>query len=141
MDYHTQVRTSFEKQKFMNHLNAELKSVREGFCEIQVPFNLNLTQQNEYFHAGVIGTIADTASGYAAYSLMQEEDSVLTVEYKLNLISPAKGEFLVARSNVIKAGKTLTVCSANVYSRLDGNESLCATALVTLIALRNYKER
>lgn len=135
------VMESFLKQEFMNLIGAELKNVTPGFCEIHLPFNNKLTQQNKYFHAGTIGTIADTAAGYAAYSLMAEEDSVLTVEYKLNLLAPAKGERIVARAKVIKSGKTLFVCSSDVYALENGMEKLCATATVTLIALKNYREK
>lgn len=124
----------------MHVLGAKLTRVKKGFCEIQVPYNAQLTQQHEYFHAGVIGTIADTAGGYAAYSVMDANTNVLTVEFKLNLLSPAKGEKLIARSTVIKAGKTLTVCNSNVFIKTGKKEKLCATATITLIALHNYKK-
>lgn len=135
------VQSSFNQQLFMKHIGAEIHHIENGFCEIHLPFSVNLTQQNGYFHAGTIGTIADTAGGYAAYSLMQTDESVLTVEYKLNLLRPAKGEVLIARSSVIKAGKTLTVCSSNVFVKINETETLCATALVTLIALKNYNSK
>ena len=134
------VLASFNKQKFMHYINAELKIVEHGFCEIHLPFNDNLTQQNEYFHAGVIGTIADTAAGYAAYTLMNADESVLSVEYKLNLLSPANGESLIVRSQVIKSGRTLIVCNSNIYAINNNIETLCSTATVTLIALKNYKK-
>ncbi|MFZ6665192.1 PaaI family thioesterase [Peijinzhouia sedimentorum] len=141
MDNAERVRLSFDQQQFMKHIGAELKSIDMGFCEIHLPFNANLTQQNGYFHAGTIGTIADTAGGYAAYSTMQPGESVLTVEYKLNLLAPAKGDLLIVRSNVVKAGRTLTVCTSNVFVRSNEIENLCATAMVTLIALKNYKTK
>ena len=132
------VQLSFDKQKFMKFINAELLEVSEGFCEIKVPFNDSLTQQNGYFHAGIIGTIADTAAGYAAYTLMKPNESVLSVEYKLNLLKPAKGEYLIAKSVVIKSGKTLSFCTSEVFSVKNNVETLCSTASVTLIALRDY---
>lgn len=141
MEYPERVKTSFDKQLFMNHLGARLERVEPGFCEIHLPYSEKLTQQNGYFHAGAVSTIADTAGGYAAYSLMQPEDSVLTVEYKLNLLAPAKGEYLIARSRVLKAGKTITVCNSEIFAVENGTESLCATATITLIALRNYNSK
>lgn len=139
MDYSDRVKSSFDKQNFMKYLGAELIKIEKGFCEIHLPFNNNLTQQNNYIHAGVIGAIADTAGGYAAYSLMEPGESVLTVEYKINLLAPAEGELLIVRSEVIKAGKTLTVCSSNAFIRNNNEEILCATATVTLISLKYYR--
>jgi len=124
----------------MKHIGARLKKAEGGFCEIHVSYNTMLTQQNEFFHAGVIGTLADTAAGYAAYTLMEENAAVLTVEFKLNLLAPAKGQTLIARSAVIKAGKTLTVCNSEVFIKTGRKENLCSTATVTLIALYNYKK-
>jgi uncharacterized protein (TIGR00369 family) len=132
------VKQSFEKQKFMHHIGAKIAKIEKGFCEIHVPYKTELTQQNEFFHAGVIGTVADTAGGYAAYSVMEEGQSVLTVEFKLNLLAPAKGKLLIAKSRVVKAGKTITVCNSEVFIKSGKQETLCATATITLIALKNY---
>lgn len=131
------VRDSFNRQDFMAFLGAELVASEEGMCEIRIPYNRSLTQQHGYFHAGVIGTIADNAAGYAAYSLMDEDSSVLTVEYKLNLLSPAEGDYLLCRSNVIKRGRTLSVCRSEVFGVTAKSEKLCAIAQVTLIELTN----
>lgn len=139
MDYSERVKSSFDKQNFMKYLGAELIRIEKGFCEIHLPFNNDLTQQNNYIHAGVLGTLADTAGGYAAYSLMEPREAVLTVEYKINLLAPAVGQLLIVRSEVIKAGKTLTVCSSNAFIRNNNKELLCATATVTLISLKDYK--
>ncbi len=141
MEYKSRVQSSFDQQKFMKHLGAELNQIEPGMCEIHLPYHESLTQQNKYFHAGVISTLADTAGGYAAFSLMNPEDSVLTVEYKLNLLAPAKGELLIVRSSVLKSGKTLTVCTSNVFVVSNNQEQLCATATITLIALKNYKTK
>lgn len=141
MDHKQRVQASFDKQQFMEHLGAELKLVEPGFCEIHLTFSEKLTQQNGYFHAGAIGMIADTAGGYAAYSLMEPEDSVLTIEYKLNLLAPAKGEKLVVRSRVLRAGRTITVCSSEAYAVDGETEKLCATATVTLMTLKNYTSK
>ena len=119
----------------MSHLGAELAALRPGECEIRVPHRKELTQQHGYFHAGVTAAIADSASGYSAYSLMPEDCSVLTVEYKINLVAPADGEELVARARVLRSGKTLKVCAADVFAVKGGSETLCATSLSTIMAM------
>lgn len=133
--YARQVEESFYSQAFMHFIGAELVKVSPGFCEIRLPYKKELTQQDGYFHAGVIGTLADNAGGYAAYTLMPAGSRVLTVEYKLNLLSPGRGEELRARSYVIKAGRTLTVCHSEVFAAGNGCEKLCATSQMTLICL------
>ena len=121
----------------MEHIGAELIDVQPGYCEIHVPFNDNLTQQNGFFHAGVIGTIADNTAGYASLSLMKEHSSVLSVEFKLNLMRPADGELLIGKGYVLKYGRTLTVCRADVFIVKDGIEKLCAAAQLTMIELEH----
>ena len=128
-------RASFARQGFMQYLGAVITVIEPGRCEIQVPFRNDLSQQDGYFHGGVSGAIADTASGYAAYSLMPPDTKVLSVEYKLNLVAPALGELLIARAQVIRAGRTLTVCRADVFVGRGGAEKICATSLATIIAL------
>lgn len=134
-EWQRRVRDSFQRQGLMQHLGAELTAVRPGECEIRVPYREELTQQHGYFHAGVTASIADSASGYAAYSVMPADHSVLTVEYKINLVAPAAGEMLVARARVLRSGKTLQVCAADVFAIKDGAEILCATSLSTIMAL------
>lgn len=133
LGYKSKVEQSFASQKFMNHIGAELISVEPGFCEIHIPFNENLTQQNGFFHAGVISTLADNVAGYASLSLMKEHSMVLSVEFKLNLMRPGAGELLMGKGEVLKYGKTLTVCRADVFIRKDGVEKLCAAAQLTMI--------
>ena len=128
-------RASFAQQGFMQSLGAVITITEPGRCEIRVPFRAELSQQHGYFHAGVSGAIADSASGYAAYTLMPANANVLTVEYKLNLVAPARGELLIARAQVIRAGRTLTVCRADVYAVREGEEKICATSLSTIMAL------
>jgi len=128
-------RASFAQQGFMQHLGAVITVIEPGRCEIQVAFRPDLSQQDGYFHGGVSGTIADSATGYAAYSLTPPDTKVLSVEYKLNLVAPALGELLIARGQVIRAGRTLTVCRADVFVVKDGAEKICATSLATIIAL------
>jgi len=132
-DFKSKVEQSFGSQKFMEHIGAELVDVKPGYCEIHVPFNENLTQQNGFFHAGVISTIADNVAGYASLSLMKEHSMVLSVEYKLNLMRPGTGELLIGKGHVLKYGKTLTVCRADVFIVKDGIEKLCAAAQLTMI--------
>ena len=139
-DFVIKVKDSFARQKFMGLINAELFKIEPGFCEIHVPYNINITQQHSFFHAGIVGTIADNAAGYAAFSLMEKSSSILTVEFKLNLISPADGELLVGRSNVLKYGKTLTICRSDVFVIKGGVEKLCAASQSTLIELQNKSD-
>jgi uncharacterized protein (TIGR00369 family) len=137
MDPHWErrVRESFQRQGLMQHIGAELMAVRAGECEIRVRYRRELTQQHGYFHAGATSAIADTASGYAAYSLMPADYSVLTVEYKINLVAPAAGDMLIARARVLRSGKTLKICAADVFAVKDGAEILCATSLSTIMAM------
>ncbi len=129
------VRESFSRQGLMHLLGAELAALRAGECEIRIPFRKELTQQHGYFHAGVTAAIADSACGYSAYTLMPPGCSVLTVEYKINLVAPADGEALIARARVLRSGKTLKICAADVFAVKAGNETLCATSLSTIMAM------
>jgi len=135
------VRESFARQGLMRHLGAELVSVEPGGAEIRVPFRGELTQQHDYFHAGVTGAIADSACGYAAYTLMPADSTVLTVEYKINLLAPADGEVLIARAEVVRSGKTLKVCSADVFVLKGGAENHCATMLATVKCMAGKPDR
>ncbi|HXN71905.1 MAG TPA: PaaI family thioesterase [Candidatus Acidoferrales bacterium] len=129
------VRDSFARQGLMKHLGAELTGLSLGECEIRVAHRAELTQQHGYVHAGVTASIADSASGYAAYSTMPADSSVLTVEYKINLVAPAEGKSLVARGRVVRSGKTLKICAADVFVMNGEEEILCATSLSTIMAL------
>jgi len=135
-NYKQKVADSFNAQKFMDFIGATLFEVKPGFCEIHLPYKEELTQQNGFFHAGIISTLADNATGYAAFSLMEEDSSVLAVEFKLNLMSPGVGEFLIAKANVLKSGRTLTICRADVFAVKDGVEKLCAASQATLIQIK-----
>jgi uncharacterized protein (TIGR00369 family) len=135
------VRESFARQGLMAHLGARITELRQGFVEIRASYRPELTQQHCYFHAGVSGAIADSACGYAAYSLMPADSSVLTVEYKINLLAPAAGEELIARAKVLRSGKTLKVCSAEVYAQKNGSETHCATMLATIMCLPGKLDR
>ena len=112
-----------------------MRSIAPGYCIIDLPFNVQLTQQDGFFHAGATCAIADSAGGYAAYSLMPPNSRVLTVEFKTNLISPAKGDYLIAEARVIKSGKTLTVSTVDVYCQQHSERNLCAIMQQTTICI------
>ena len=131
-EFAAEVRKSFAAQLIMQSIGAQLSSVEPGVVEISLPYRTDLTQQNGYLHAGIITTIADSAAGYAAFTLMPAGASVLSVEFKVNLLRPASGEMFLARAEVIKAGKTLTVVRADVFG-ISGNErTLVATMQGTM---------
>lgn len=140
-EFAKRVRESFERQGLMKHLGAELVELTAGQATIRVPFRVELTQQHNYFHAGVSGAIADSACGYAAYTLMPADSSVLTVEYKLNLLAPADGEELTVRARVVRSGRTLKICAADVYAKKNGKEVHCGTMLATIMCLPGKSDR
>src|SRR6476660_1431891 len=140
-EFKSRVRESFSRQGLMKNLGAELADLGAGSAEIRVSFRMELTQQHGYFHAGVSGAIADSACGYAAYTLMPADSSVLTVEYKMNLLAPADGEKLIARARVVRSGKTLKICAADVFVRKGGAESHCATMLSTVMCMAGKPDR
>jgi uncharacterized protein (TIGR00369 family) len=129
------VRDSFSLQALMSTLGAQISDLREGFVEIRMPFSSALTQQHYFVHAGAITSILDSACGYAAYSVAPEGVDVLSVEFKVNLLAPAVGDHFVARANVKRAGKTLTVCTADAFAITAGNEKIVATMLATIMSL------
>ncbi|RCX32192.1 PaaI family thioesterase [Thioalbus denitrificans] len=133
--YRQRVERSFQRQAFMSTLGARLVEVAPGFCEIQIDYQPALGQQHGFLHGGVVGALADTAAGYAAYSLMPEDSSVLTVEYKLNLLSPARGERFAARGRVERAGRNLSVVRAEVRALAEAGEKSVAVMLATMICL------
>ena len=130
-----EIKQSFAKQTIMGLIGAELTRVEPGVIEITLPYRADLTQQHGYLHAGIVTTIADSASGYAAYSLMPPNSEVLSVEFKVNLLRPAKGETFSAVAEVVKSGKTLTVVRADVFAIDRERRDLVATMLGTMICL------
>lgn len=134
-DYQARVRASFERQSVMGLIGATLARVAPGEVEIQLPYRQDLCQQHGFFHAGITATIADSAAGYAAFTLFPAEASVLTSEFKLHLLAPADGERLRAVGRVLRPGRTLTVCETEVLVRKDGVETLCAKLIGTLVML------
>jgi uncharacterized protein (TIGR00369 family) len=136
-DFEARVRASFTRQQVMATLGATMTLVAPGEVEIQLPFRPELTQQNGFLHAGIVTTIVDSACGYAAFSLMPVGVNVLTIEYKVNLLSPAVGALFAARGRVTKPGRTITVCAGDVVAVQDGREQLVATMLATMMAVGN----
>lgn len=134
------VRDSFARQKVMVLIGAELVDVQPGRCEIHLPFRDDLTQQNDYFHAGIISTVVDSAAGYAGFSLMPAGTDVLTVEYKLNLLAPGEGERLIAIGEVVKPGKNLVITRGEVYAVKNGRSIHCATMQQTLMTMRRHPQ-
>ena len=134
-DFAERVRKSFDVQGIMDHIGATLTLIEPGVCEIELPYSDAVSQQHGFFHGGVIGTIADSAGGYAAFGLMDAEDGILTVEYKLNLMAPADGDLLVARGQVVRAGRALTVARAEVGVVKNGVEVACAAMQQTLMRI------
>ena len=134
--YEARVRASFARQRAMATIGARLFAIRPGEVEIELPYRADLTQQHGYVHGGIIGMIADSACGYAAYSLMPEDSSVLTVEYKLNLVAPAEGSRFLARGRVLRPGRTLVVVEGKVMAlAADGREGLIAAMQATMMTL------
>jgi uncharacterized protein (TIGR00369 family) len=135
------VEESFARQRLMSLLGASLTEAGGGRCIIDVPHRPELTQQHGYFHAGVTSAIADTAGGFAALTLMPEGSSVLTAEFKINLIAPADGERLRASAEVIRSGRTLSPVSIVVEVLKGGTWTQCAHMLGTMMCIAARSER
>lgn len=139
--YAERVRASFRLQQAMTLIGAELAVVEPGYTEIHLSFKPEITQQHGVIHGGVVGMIADSAAGYAANTLTSPDASVLTVEYKLNLVAPADGDRVVARGEVIKPGRTLLITRAEVFAVKQEQWTLCAVMQQTIMAMHGKKER
>ena len=135
--FDARVRASFARQAFMATLGARLVSVSPGRVEITLPFRNDLTQQHGFLHAGVVAAVADSACGYAALSLMPPDSGVLSVEFKINLMKPAAGGSFRAVGSVVRAGRTLMVCSAEVFAAADGQETTVALMQGTMMVVRD----
>jgi len=134
-EYERRTRASFARQGAMAHIGAQLAKVEPGRVEIVLPYRPELSQQRGFFHAGMISAIADSAGGYAGFTLFAPEAGMLTVEFKLNLIAAADGERALAVGEVIRSGRTLTVCRLDAYVEKAGRRVHCATGLQTLMSL------
>ncbi len=132
-DWERATRESFGKQGAMRSIGATIAELEPGRCTIVLPFREELSQQHGYFHAGMTSAIADSAGGYAGYTLFPARSEVLTVEFKMNLVAPAGGTVLVADAKVVRSGRTLTICTAEVFVERDGTRHLCAIMQQTLM--------
>src|SRR5262245_36442866 len=124
--YAGRVRSSFARQQAMTLVGAELVAIEAGYCAIALVPRPEVTQQHGYVHAGVVATIVDSAGGYAGFTLFPTDASVLTVEYKLNLLAPAEGDRLVAEGFVVKPGRTLVITRGEVHAERKGTRTLVA---------------
>jgi len=140
-NYQEDLRQGFARQRVMEKIGAYLISVEPGLVEIGLSFREDLTQQNGYLHAGIVTTIVDSACGFAAYSLMPAGSAVLTVEYKVNLMSPARGDKFIATGRVIKPGRTLTVCAGDVVAIVGEERRQVAMMQATMIRIAESAER
>ena len=130
------VRASFARQRMMQTLGVEITRIAPGEIELAMPYEAAFTRQHGFIHAGIMATVLDSACGYAAFSLMPADAAVLTVEFKTNLLAPAKGERFLFRAHVVKPGRTLTVCDGQAFAIENGaDERLVATMNGTLMAL------
>lgn len=140
-DFEARVRASFARQGAMRLIGARMGRLEAGYCEIELPYRDDLTQQHGLYHGGFTSAIADSACGYAAYTLFGAQDSVMTVEYKINFLAPAAGDRLVASARAKKSGRTLTVCEFEVMASTCEGQSLCACGLATMIRLSDRPDR
>ena len=135
------VLASFARQSAMELIQATLPLIEHGRTEIHLPHWPGVEQQHGFVHGGVVGMIADSAAGYAAMTMVPASASVLTVEYKMNLVAPADGEKLVARGKVVRPGKTLIVTQAEVFAVKEGRETLCALMQQTIMVMHGKTEK
>jgi uncharacterized protein (TIGR00369 family) len=140
-DFERRVRESFDRQGAMRLIGASLGKLGPGYCCVELPFRDELTQQHGYIHAGIVSAIADSAGGYAGFTLFPAGASVLTVEYKLNLVAPAVGERLIAEAEVVKPGRTLAITRGEVYAERAGKRTLCAIMQQTLMVMLGTPDR
>jgi len=139
--YEARVRESFARQGAMKLIRAAISEVAPGYCAIAVAPRPELSQQHGYVHAGIVSAIVDSAGGYAGFTLFPEDASVLTVEFKLNLVAPAKGERIVAEGFVVKPGRTLAITRGEVYAEEGGKRTLVAIMQQTLMVMRGRQDQ
>jgi uncharacterized protein (TIGR00369 family) len=139
-EFEVRVRDSFARQAAMRLIGARVSVVEPGRCVVELAVRDDLTQQHGYVHGGVVGMIADSAGGYAAFSLMPVDASVLTVEYKINMLAPAIGELLVATGDVLKPGRTLSVVRADVVAVRGDRRTRVATMQQTLMVMHGVSD-
>ena len=135
IDFESRIRASFDRQMVMQTIGASLSHIQAGEVRIEIPFRPALTQQHGYLHAGIVGLIVDSACGYAAYTLMPADSEVLSVEYKINFLSPAQGQTFLAVGRVVKPGRKLSVCAGDVWAHNAGKAKLVATMQSIMICV------
>lgn len=140
-DFVERVHASFERQHAMQLIQARLALVEQGVTEIHLPHWQGIEQQHGFIHGGVVGMIADSAAGYAAMTMIPASASVLTVEFKMNLLAPADGEQLIARGQIVRAGRTLIVTKVEVFALKAGKTSLCALMQQTIMVMQGKAEK
>ncbi len=133
--YEAKVWESVNRQEIMKTVNASILAIRPGEVELEFPYQANLTQQHGFIHAGIVSTVLDSACGYAAFSLMPEGAAVLTIEFKINLLSPAKGKRFRAVGTVKKPGKNITVTQGELFTYVDGGQKLVASMVGTIMSV------
>ena len=136
-EFERRVRDSFGRQRFMTTIGARLVRVEPGEVDIELAVRDDLSQQHGFLHAGALATVADSACGYAALSLMPPGAAVLSVEFKINMLAPAKGDRVVAHGRILRAGKTITVCRGDVVAHSADGERLVATMVGTMMTVRD----
>jgi uncharacterized protein (TIGR00369 family) len=130
-NYEQRVRASFERQRAMKTIGAFLAEIEPGRVVIELPFSEALTQQHGFMHAGMIATALDSACGYAAFTLMPDDSGILTIEYKINLVAPGKGQLFRMEGEVVKPGRTITVVEGRAFAVDNGKDKLIATMTAT----------
>ena len=139
--YAERVRDSFARQGAMALIGASIVDVAAGYCSIALVPRPEVAQQHGYVHAGILATLVDSAGGYAGFTLFAEDSSILTVEYKLNLLAPAAGERIVAEGFVVKPGRTLAITRGEVHAEQGGRRTLVAIMQQTLMVMRGKPDR
>lgn len=139
-DFRERVQKSFGRQDFMTTLGAELTRVEHATVEIEMPFDARLTQQHGFLHAGVISAALDAACGYAAYTIIDPEASILTIEFKVNLLSPGRGERFLFRGEITKPGSTIIVADGRAYALTNGPAKLIASMSGSMMVIRGRED-
>ncbi len=133
--YESKVRESFARQAVMGEIGAVLGRIEPGEVEIELPYRAELTQQHGFIHAGIVATVLDSACGYGAFTLMPASASVLSIEFKINLLAPATGDSLLAVGTVIRAGRTITACRGEAFARSEGRQRPVAAMQATMMTV------
>lgn len=139
-DFRERIRQSFDRQGAMAMLDAELTRVEQAMIEIELPYSEKLTQQHGFLHAGVISAALDTACTYAAYTTIAPDASILTIEFKVNLLSPGRGDRFLFRGEITKPGSTIIVADGRGYAISDGPAKLIASMTASMMVIRGRQD-